>query len=291
MKPASFDYYAPDGLDEAVSLLAGLGDQGKVLGGGQSLIPVMNMRLAQPGALVDVCRIPELRGIEERDGHTWIGATTRQTAVLHSAQVAGRFPLIGAALGHVGHPANRSRGTFGGTIAHADPAAEMPTVATALDAEMVVAGPAGQRRVAAADFFKGYFTTCIEVDEILIGIEIPWRRGERTAWSFQELARRHGDFAMAGVALVAGLDAGGRVEDARLVLLAVDEVPVRARAAEAALRGRRLDEEGLAAAVGELAVEGLSPTGDFHATAEYRLAITRVLAERAVAEAAGSVAA
>jgi carbon-monoxide dehydrogenase medium subunit len=286
MKPAPFVYHAPNTLDEALALLAENGEDAKVLAGGQSLIPVMNMRLAQPEALIDVCRIPELAGIA-LNGALTIGATTRQSAVLASPDVAAAAPLIGAALRHVGHPANRSRGTFGGSLAHADPAAELPSAVLALGGELVVRGPRGERVVAADDFFTSYFSTVVEPDELLTEIRLPLAPpGERDAWGFLELARRHGDFAIAGVAFVARLGADETVRSARVVVLGVADVPWRARAAEALLAGRRLDEAELARAAGEAASEGLEPPDDLHGSAQYRIDVTRVLVERAIEQSA-----
>ncbi|HEX4805568.1 MAG TPA: xanthine dehydrogenase family protein subunit M [Conexibacter sp.] len=287
MKPAPFAYHAPDTLDEALDLLAQLGDDAKALAGGQSLIPMMNMRLAQPQALIDVCRVPELAGIA-LDGALAIKAATRQAAVLRSPEVAAAAPLLGAALRHVGHPANRSRGTFGGSVAHADPAAELPSAVLALDAQLVVRGPRGERVVAADDFFTSYFSTALDADELLTEIRLPLPGpGERTAWAFAELARRHGDFAIAGVALAARVGDDDVVTSARIALLGVADVPARARAAEALLAGRRLDEPELARAAGAVAAEGLAPPDDLHGSAQYRLDVTRVLVRRAIEQSAG----
>jgi carbon-monoxide dehydrogenase medium subunit len=282
MKPAPFVYHAPESLPEALGLLQEFGDDAKVLAGGQSLIPVMNMRLSQPAHLIDVCRIDQLAGVDVAGGIS-IGSTTRQADVHGSPEVAATAPIIQTALGHVGHPANRSRGTFGGSLAHADPAAELPAVVVALDGRMVIDGPRGQRVVAADEFFETYFTTVIEPEEILTRIEIPAAPpGRRRAWSFLEIGRRHGDFAMVGVAFVAVVGQDDRVESARLVVLGVADVPYRAGAAESVLVGSKLTDEAIAAAVGETSTDGLEPPSDLHASAQYRIDVTRVLAKRAV---------
>jgi aerobic carbon-monoxide dehydrogenase medium subunit len=286
MKPAPFVYHAPDSLEEALALLQELGDEAKVLGGGQSLIPVMNMRLSQPAHLVDICRIEDLAGIDVGPDLK-IRATTRQAAVLASPDVASSAPIIHEALMKVGHPANRSRGTFGGSLAHADPAAELPSVVMALDARMVADGPRGRRKIPVDDFFESYFSTALEPEEILTEIEIPAIAPDRRrAWSFLELSRRHGDFAMVGVAFVAEVGRDDVVEAARIVVLGVSDVPVRAREAELLVIGSRLSDEGIATAAGEAAVIGLEPPSDLHASSVYRSEVTQVLVGRALTSAA-----
>ncbi|MBC3191785.1 xanthine dehydrogenase family protein subunit M [Pseudonocardia sp. C8] len=284
MKPPPFEYCAPRTLTEAVGLLGEVEDA-KVIAGGQSLIPLMNMRLARPARLVDACRVPELGAIR-RNGHLSIGATARQTAVLRSAEVREFAPIIPEALSHVGHAANRNRGTFGGSVAHADPAAELPTVLRALGADIVVQGPAGERVIPADDFFVSYFTTALSEDEILTEIRLPRRHDPtRGVWAFTEVARRHGDFALVGVALVAELDDDRRVTAARICLNGVAERPHRAEAAEQYLHGRRLDDPDVAREAGRLAAADLQPPSDLHASDRYRKDAAAALVARAVGSA------
>jgi carbon-monoxide dehydrogenase medium subunit len=286
VKPAPFIYHAPGSVDEAITLLAEAEDEVKILAGGQSLIPILNMRLAQPSALVDICTIPGLDRIE-RNGQLTIGATARQSEVLRSAAVGEYAPIIPAALRWVGHTANRNQGTFGGSAAHADPAAELPAVLLALDAEMVVQGPGGQRVINAEDFFSSIFTTALESDEVLTAVRVPRpTSGGGGVWAFREVARRHGDFALAGVALVADLDSQGQVSRARIALCGVADRPVRAGDAERFLVGRRLDDAAVAREAGALASAGVNPGDDGHASGLYRKEAVAALVARAVSEAA-----
>lgn len=286
MKPAPFIYHAPETVHEAIALLAGSDDEAKVLAGGQSLIPILNMRLAQPSALVDICTVAGLDGIES-NGQLTVGATARQSDVLRSEVVREFAPIIPAALRWVGHAANRNQGTFGGSVAHADPAAELPTVLLALDADMVVDGPGGQRVVPAEDFFTSVFTTALARDELLTAVRIPRRSsGTGVAWSFREVARRHGDFALAGVALVADLDAEGVVSGARIALCGVATRPVRARDAEQYLVGLRLGDAAVGREAGALAAAGVNPSDDGHASGLYRKEAVAALVARAVSEGA-----
>ena len=284
MKPPSFDYAAPKTVDEAVSLLRQHEGDAKILAGGQSLMPLLNMRLARPGILVDIARVDGLDNIREVDGGLAIGAMTRQRAVEHSELVRSRFPLLHTAILNIAHPQNRNQGTVGGSLAHADPAAELPAIALALDAEFRAVGPAGERRIQAADFFVTYLTTALEPTEVLTEVRFQ-ALPPRTGWSFIELARRHGDFALTGV--VARLTAdGGRCSAAQIVLFGVGTTAVRARAAEQLLVG-----EPWSAALFERAGQTASqeidePLSDVHASAEYRRDLARVLTRRALAEAA-----
>jgi carbon-monoxide dehydrogenase medium subunit len=286
VKPPPFVYLAPETLDEAVDALREHGADGKVLAGGQSLVPMMNMRLARPDVLVDVGRIPELSGVRANGGVA-IGAGTRQAAVLRDADVGARYPLVHTALRHVGHPANRARGTFGGSIAHADPAAELPAVAVALDAELVVHGPGGERTVRADEFFVTHYTTALDVDEILTEVRLPDRGS--SAWAFGEVSRRHGDFALAGVALAAQADGDGVIGSARIALFGVADRPVRATAAEDSLVGRRLGDEQAARDAGRLATEGIEFTSDIHVPEAYRRDAAQALVRRALLDAANTL--
>src|SRR5688500_493207 len=230
MKPAPFEYHAPTGVDEAVGLLAELGDEAKVLAGGQSLIPMLALRLAVFEHLVDIGRIDGLRGIERRGDALWVGAATTDASVERSAEVAAAVPLLARATPYVGHFQIRSRGTVGGSIAHADPAAEYPAVALALDAGMeVLSSTSGRRTIAAGDFFDGLWSTTLAADEVLVGVTFPVWDG-RCGFAVEELARRHGDFAIAGAVVAVELDADDRVGRCGLGLIGMGSTPERAPA-------------------------------------------------------------
>ncbi|MFD8686032.1 FAD binding domain-containing protein [Streptomyces sp. NPDC059651] len=270
MKPTPFDYTAPGSVGEAVALLADEEREAKVVAGGQSLIPMLNMRLARPEVLVDISRIPELgRLYVDGSGRLRIGAAVRQArAAAHDALREG-WPLLAAAIGHIGHPQIRNRGTVCGSLAHHDPAAELPTAALALDARFVITGSRGTRTVAAGDFFVATFSTAVEADELLTEVVFPPAPASR-GWAFEELTRRHGDFATIGVAVVLERDpAAGTVRDARVVFCGAGPVPVRLPAAEKALVGSDAGERARAAAA-HAALTHLTPADDVHATAEYR---------------------
>ncbi|HEV7664574.1 MAG TPA: xanthine dehydrogenase family protein subunit M [Chloroflexota bacterium] len=279
MKPAPFEYVAPRSIDEAIAALAEGGADAKILAGGQSLIPLLNFRLARPTLLVDLNRVIELAYVTPRDGGVAIGAMTRQRTAEHTPELAHAQPLLVEAIGHVGHTAIRSRGTVGGSLAHADPAAELPAVAVCLEAQLTIAGPRGRRKVAAEDFFQGYLTTLLEPDEILIDSWLPPLR-PRTGQAWVEFARRHGDFALAGVAVSLSLDAAGDVSAARIVLTGVGGKPERAREAETLLSGGSIAERASAAA--NAARSAIDPDSDIHASKEYRTHLAGVLTERAI---------
>jgi carbon-monoxide dehydrogenase medium subunit len=283
VKPPAFDYAAPTSIDEALAELAAGGEDAKLLAGGQSLIPMLNMRLVGPARLVDLNRVTGLAYVEEREGGLAIGAMTRQRSVETSDLVAARAPLLREAIGWVGHVAIRNRGTIGGSLAHADPAAELPAVAVCLDARLTVRGPRGARVLPASDFFRDALTTALEPTELLAEVWLPATpAGTGSAWL--ELARRHGDYALVGAAATVAL-AGGRVSVARLALTGVGGAPVRVAEAETLLAGVRLTPERL----GEVAAvvrEAVRPEGDVHATAAYRRHVAGVVAARAVRVAA-----
>ena len=281
MKAAAFDYRAPESLDEALALRAEHGHDGVVLAGGQSLVPLLNLRMALPAVVVDLGRVPGLAGIRELDGGVAVGAMTRMRDAERSALLAERYPLVGAALAHVGYPAIRNRGTVGGSIAHGDPAAELPAVALALDAELVVRSAArGTRTIPASEFFLGTFTTALEPDELLVEVRLPApRTGARSG--FDEVARRHGDFALAGAAAVVALDAAGTVVDARVAVLGVHGSAVRLPELEQALVGALPREDRFRDAA-ESAVAQLEPNSDVHASAGYRRRVAAVTARRAL---------
>ena len=284
MKPIRFDYFDPESIPEAVALLREHGPDAKLLAGGQSLVPLLNMRLARPTAIVDLNRVPGLDYIREEGSYLAIGALTRQRAIERSEVVATRQPLLHAATRLIAHPQIRNRGTAGGSLAHADPAAEYPAVALALGAQLRVAGPGGERTLTASDFFVTYLTTALEPDEMLVEVRVPVL-APRTGWSFQEVSRRHGDFALAGAAVRLSLD-GETCSSSRIVLFGVAPVPVRATAAEEVIAGERAGTD-LFESAGRAAAGALEePLSDVHATAEYRRHLASVLTRRAIAEAA-----
>ena len=273
MKPPPFDYIAATSLEEALTALAEGGDEAKVLAGGQSLIPLMSMRLAHPTLLVDVNGVGELTTIERRNGSLRVGAMVRHRTAERSADITQHVPLISLAMPHIGHVAIRSRGTIGGSLAHADPAAELPAVALALGATFNARSKErGERTIPAAEFFHGYFTTALEPDEILTSIDFPVLDGAGCA--LEEVARRHGDFAMVGA--VAAVHDGG----AGIALINVAEAPVRCPEAEQALTdGASIDE------VAAIAVRDLDPSADLHASAAYRKKVAGVCVKRALTRA------
>ena len=278
MKAARFEYHRPASLAETFDLLDRYGDDGRILAGGQSLVPALNMRLATPRAVIDINRLPGLDDIRLAPEGLVIGALTRQEALERSPLVREHAPLLAAAVPHVGHAAIRARGTVGGSLALADPAAELPACAVALDATIRMSNRRGSRSVAAADFFRGIYTTAVEPGEVLTEIVVPPGPGWRTG--FEELARRHGDFALAGLA--ARLRVEGRtVGEARLVFFGVGTRPARARSAEAALTGRGPDPETLAAAGRALTLD-LDPPGDIHASPALRRHLAGVLLARVI---------
>jgi CO/xanthine dehydrogenase FAD-binding subunit len=279
VKPPVFEYTAVRSVDEAVAELAQHGDAAKLLAGGQSLVPLLNMRLAAPSRLIDLNRVAELAYVAPRDGGLAIGAMTRQRAVERSALAARQAPLLADALPWVGHFQIRNRGTVGGSLSHADPAAELPAVALSLDARFTARGPAGERTIAAADFFVSQLTTALAPTELLTEVWLPASPpGSGSAW--MELARRHGDYALVGVAAVVTL-AGDRIGAARLALTGVGDRPVRAKDAEARLAGESLTPAVLADAA-EAVRRAIDPGGDIHATPAYRRHVAGVLVARAV---------
>lgn len=284
MKPPAFDYAAPATVADAVALLDRHQGEAKVLAGGQSLLPLLNMRLARPALLVDIARIAALDHIRDEDGWLAVGAMTRQRAVEHSELVRRRHPLLHAAVCHIAHPQNRNQGTVGGSLAHADPAAELPAVALALDAELRAVGPAGERRIAAAEFFVSYLSTVLDPAEVLTEVRFP-PLPPGSGWALVELARRHGDFALTGVVARLTIERG-RCAAAQLVLFGVGATPVRARRAEALLTGDVLGAPRFEQAAQAASAEIDEPLSDVHASAAYRRDLARVLTRRALADAA-----
>jgi carbon-monoxide dehydrogenase medium subunit len=283
MKLPPFDYEAPETVAAAVDLLAEHQDDASVLAGGQSLIPLLALRLARPAVLIDINGLQELSGLSVADGWLAVGAMTREYVAEESAPVADAVPLLAAALPLIGHEAIRSRGTIGGSLAHGDPAAELPAVARALDAEFVVRGQHGERLIPAADWFEGYLTTARRPDELLVEIRFP-TAGPGTGTSFLEIARRHGDFAMVGLATSLTLS-DGAISDARLAFAGLSDVPVRAAEAEDLLVGEQPSAD-LFAEAARCATAGLEPPSDLHGSAEYRKKVAAALVRRGLRAAA-----
>ena len=276
-----FDYVAPASVDEALGVLAEHGEEAKVLAGGQSLLPILNYRLAKPRVVVDINGLP-LDGVSVGDGRLKLGALTRHATLEESPEVARDCPLLREAAALVGNVRVRTLGTLGGSLAHADPAAELPMVMVALDARLGVAGRSGRRTVAAGDFFTGYLTTTLAPDELLTDIDIPVTRD--MGWAVEEMSRRAGDFAIVAVTALIRLDHGGRVDDARLAFAGVGPAPVRIPAAEDALRGAEPTGERLGQAA-DAARAALRPESDAFVSAAYRRLLAGVLARRALARA------
>ncbi|HEX6041059.1 xanthine dehydrogenase family protein subunit M [Longimicrobium sp.] len=279
MKPAPFAYHRPEGVDEALALLAEHGYDAKLLAGGQSLVPAMNFRLAQPAVLIDLNRVHALDYVTRADAGLRIGAMTRQSTVERSPLVAADAPLIAETLPFVAHAQIRNRGTVGGSIAHADPAGELGAVMLALDARVHLRGPGGARAVPASAFYTGLFGTALEADEMLTEVEVPVRAA-RTGWAFDEVARRHGDYALAGLAAWVAVDEDGRCTEARIALLGVGDAPMLAREAAAALVGQMPTEDAIRAAAEAASQRDVDPPGDIHASPAYRRQLTNVLVRR-----------
>jgi len=284
MKPPKFRYFVPQSVEEALTLLVEHADEARVLAGGQSLVPLMNMRLAHPGVLVDINGISELAYVRPWDGGLALGAMTRD-ATLERDTTAARLPLLLEAAHCVGHPAIRHRSTGGGSIAHADPAAELPAVLLALNSAFEVRSRSGSRTISAQDFFKGYLSTDLKASELLTELRVPGLPSKAGS-AFVEFSRREGDYALAGVAAVITLDEDGTIADARLGLCSVGPAPVRPQAAEALLRGQHPGDETWDAAATAV-ITGLdNPPSDIHGSADYRRHLASVLTKQALASAA-----
>jgi carbon-monoxide dehydrogenase medium subunit len=280
VKPRAFEYHAPERIDEVVGLLAEHGDEAKPLAGGQSLVPMMSLRLASFAHLVDLRKVEGLTTIAGGDGHVRVGAMVRQAVAERDATVA-TVPLLARAIPNIGHFQIRNRGTVGGSIAHADPASELPAVALALDATMEATGPGGTRRIPAASFFESTWQTTLAEGEVLTAVEFPVWTG-RCGFAVEEVARRHGDFALVGATVAIQLD-GDRIARAAIAMLGVGATPLRRPDAEAALvaggAGADLGE------IGRLAAAGLDPTDDIHASGDYRKHVAAAIVRRALTRA------
>jgi len=279
MKPASFEYFRPRTTDEVLALLQAHGSDAKLLAGGQSLIPAMNFRLATPSVLIDLNAVDQLSYISDDADGVRIGAMTRQRTVERSTSVARTAPLITETMPFVAHAAIRNRGTVGGSLAHADPAAELPAVMMALNSIFAIRAPGGVRSVSADDFFVGLFATAIEPGELLEEVRVPKTVGRR-GFAFQEISRRHGDFALVGVAASVCLDDKGRCSDARIALLSVGDRPVLAMKAAGVLHGQTPGADVIRAAADAAATGDIDPPSDIHASAKYRRQLARVLTRR-----------
>ena len=287
MKPAPFEYFAPTDMAEALDLLSRYGDEAKILAGGQSLMPLMNMRLARPHVLIDINRLSGLSHISQSaNGALTIGALTRQRAIERASLIRTQYPLLAGVMPSIGHFQIRNRGTIGGSIVHADPAAELPALCMALEAEFVLHSAMHQRTIGAADFFRTYLTTAIEPVELLTEIRFPpWQAQWR--WGFHEVCRREGDFALVGAVAVLHMDSDEICQAASLTMFGIGGTPVRPPKAEALLLGQRLEGHVLDRLASVVAAE-LEPDSDIHASAEYRREVGGVVARRAVEMALGN---
>jgi len=288
VKPAPFEYFCPATLDEALELLAEHGGDAKPLAGGQSLIPAMNFRLATPAVLIDLNRVSGLSHITSTSDGLRIGAMSRHREVEHSSAVAANAPLLTTAMPFVAHAAIRTRGTIGGSLAHADPAAELPAVMLALDATVTLHSVSGVRTVSARDFFVGLFTTTLEPGELLTEVTIP-AAGPRNGVAFDEISRRRGDFALAGAAASVTLDAEGRCERVRVAFLSLADRPVIAEEVSRLLVGHVPTPDAVRAAAEQAAAHDIDPTSDMHASSRYRRQLAAVLTRRVLERAIHSV--
>ncbi len=282
MKPPPFEYYAPTTTEEALAHLAEYGYDAKPLAGGQSLIPMMNFRLAQPSVLVDLNNISELSYIRpDENGGTLVGAMTRHKIVGSDPLIAKQVPLVHEAIPNIGTSQIRTRGTFGGSLSHADPSAELVAVSVALDAQLKVRSQKGERWVPAGEFFVGSFTSALEPEELLVEINLP-HLTERSGWSLMEVARRHNDFALVGVAAVVTLDENGNCKTARMAFLSAGDRPMEAHQAAELLQGQAPTAEVILATAEKASSADIDPGGDIHATAEFRRHLANVLTRRAL---------
>lgn len=285
MKPAPFEYYAPTSVDEALAHLTEYGYDAKVLAGGQSLVPMMNFRLVQPAVLVDLNNIPDLAFIKpDENGGLRLGAMTRHHQVEIDPLVQERAPLLHETMPHIAYPQVRNRGTFGGSVSHADPAAELACVSVTLEGRFRLRGQNGERWVPADEFFIGLFTTVLEPDELLVEVALP-PLPARSGWSIMEVARRPHDYALAGVAAVVSLDEEGRCEQARIVFLSAGDSPMIARQAAETLKGQVPTQDSIRAAAETAASEEIDPSSDIHATADFRRHLANVLCRRTLEQA------
>jgi carbon-monoxide dehydrogenase medium subunit len=284
MKPAPFEYYVPDSIEQALDLLHEHGDGAKLLAGGQSLVPAMNFRVVQPGVLIDLNRIEELQYVREENAALHMGAMTRERVLEFHPIISNRTPLLAEVMPHVAHPQIRNRGTLGGSLANADPAAELPVIMLALGARLKVRNAESERWADARNFFTGIFSTDLAADEMLVEIELPVIQA-RTGWSFMEVAPRAGDYALMGVAALVTFDDSGRCKDARLVYLNAGDGPVDAREAANLLEGGILDANALEEAAELASQKEIDPFGNIHASPDFQRHLARVLTRKTLMQA------
>ena len=284
MKPAPFEYYVPDSIEQALDLLREHGDTARLLAGGQSLVPAMNFRVVQPGVLIDLNRVGELQYIRDDSATLHIGAMTRERALEFNPVISKKTPLLAEAMPHVAHPQIRNRGTLGGSLANADPAAELPVINLALGARLKVRNADGERWVEARNFFVGMFATDLAADEMLVEIELP-AISSHTGWSFMEVAPRAGDYALMGVAALVTLDEDRRCTHARLVYLNAGDGPVEAMEAGSALEGKIPDSESIDAAVELASQKEINPFGNIHASPDFQRHLAQVLTRKTLKQA------
>ncbi len=281
MKPAPFEYYVPDSIEEVLTLLRSYGSEAKLLAGGQSLVPAMNFRVVQPSVLIDLNRVEELDYVNEHSEHVRIGAMTRERTLEFNPLVSKQFPLLAEAMPHVAHPQIRNRGTLGGSLANADPAAELPVIMLALGARLKARSADSERWVDAQNFFSGMFTTDLATDEMLVEIELPLPQAH-TGWSFLEVAPRAGDYALMGVAVLVTLDENQVCKQARLVYLNAGDGPVDAKETAQLLEGEALNDRLIESATTLASEQEINPFGNIHASVEYQRHLANVLTKKAL---------
>ena len=284
MKPAPFEYHAPDSIEQALDLMSRFAGEAKILAGGQSLVPAMNFRIVQPSALIDLNRVAGLGYVREEDNVLRMGAMTRERELEFNPLISSWAPLLVEAAPHIAHPQIRNRGTVGGSIVNADPAAELPVLMLALSARLQAKNTSGERWIEAQDFFMGMFTTALEPDEILVAIELP-ASPPRTGWSFLEVAPRAGDYALMGVAALLTLDQNGKCERARLVYLNAGDGPVEAKEAEKLLIGESLNDGLIESAASKASETEINPFGNVHTSPEFQRHLANVLTKKALKQA------
>jgi CO/xanthine dehydrogenase FAD-binding subunit len=284
MKPAPFEYHVPDSLEQALELMHQHAGAAKILAGGQSLVPAMNFRVAQPSILVDLNRVAELSFIREPGETIRVGAMTRERHLEFDSSVAKRVPLLTEAMPFIAHPQIRNRGTLGGSVVNADPAAELPVLMLALNARLKVRNASSERWIDAQDFFTGMFSTALEPDEILVEIELPFMP-QRTGWSFMEVAPRAGDYALMGVATLVTLDESGNCKQAKLVYLNAGDGPIDAKEAAKILQGKKLDDKLIESAASIASEKEINPFGNVHTSPEFQRHLANVLTKKALKQA------
>lgn len=284
MKPAPFEYHAPDSIEQALDLLQQHAGEAKILAGGQSLVPAMNFRIVQPSMLIDLNRVEELSYIHEEGNVMRVGAMTRERHLEFDASIAKRIPLLHEAAPNIAHPQIRNRGTLGGSLVNADPAAELPVLMLALSARLKAKNVSSERWLDAKDFFVGMFTTALEPDEILVEIELPFMP-PRTGWSFMEVAPRAGDYALMGVAALVTLDEAGKCNDAKLVYLNAGDGPIDAKEAAQLLQGETITEKLIDEAAEFASQKEINPFGNIHTSIEFQRHLANVLTKKAIQQA------